>query len=647
MLKVVAETTTPAYSRDRFEHWTDADADGCNTRYEVLIEESTTPVTIGSGCALTGGTWVSPYDGFVATTPAEIEIDHVVALAEAWRSGASAWNDDQRRAFANDLDVPYALTAASTASNQSKSDRDPAEWMPSNASYACEYVIAWTLTKYRWSLSVDEAELDAITTHLLGDCGATPVTLPTVMVDAPAVEEPEVGTLPEFAPGVTRLSGASRYETAIAASSRYGAGVPAVFVATGTNFPDALSAAAAAAYLGGPLLLTPPTALPTDVEAEIARLKPERIYVVGSASAVSDAVATRLAQYAPLERLGGSDRYETGLRITQRIFSPGVPRVFIATGRTFPDALAASAAAGAYGAPVLLVDGLANTVRPDVQAELQRLSPAEIVIAGSPAGAVSASIETNLRSLGEHVARYGGADRYATAVAINQAFFPNGSSSISFLATGTNFPDALSGAAVAGALRAPLYLTTPNCVPASAHAALGSMSPAIKVVMGGASVVSDAAANNVGCLASSVPTISGTAKVGDILTANAGSWTPGTSLTYEWYVGGAYYGGGTTLALTAGMVGKAVTVRVTGTLAGYASVTQTSRPLTVTAATPSPPPQPSRPANPGDSKNCNDFATWAQAQAWFNTYYPYYGDIAKLDGDNDGIACESLPGAPR
>ena len=84
LLAQAAETTSPAYDRDRFEHWIDADSDGCNTRYEVLIDESTTPVTVGAGCSLTGGTWVSPYDGVTATTPAGIEIDHVVALAEAW-----------------------------------------------------------------------------------------------------------------------------------------------------------------------------------------------------------------------------------------------------------------------------------------------------------------------------------------------------------------------------------------------------------------------------------------------------------------------------------------------------------------------------------------------------------------------------------
>lgn len=215
LLTVAAETTEPRYERAKFEHWIDADGDGCNTRYEVLIEESTTPVTVtrtGTGpCTLSGGTWVSPYDGFTAYEPADIEIDHVVALAEAWRSGASAWTDDQRRAFANDLEVPYVLTASSTTANQSKADKDPGRWMPTNPSYHCEYVTSWALIKYRCSLTVDAAERDALAAALSGECGAQELVLPEVMLAGS--EGPEPGSdagatvIAPFATGVTRLAG--------------------------------------------------------------------------------------------------------------------------------------------------------------------------------------------------------------------------------------------------------------------------------------------------------------------------------------------------------------------------------------------------------------------------------------------------------
>jgi putative cell wall-binding protein len=639
LLVEATETTSPAYDRDLFEHWVDLDGDGCNTRYEVLIEESTTPATVGMGCSLTGGTWVSPYDGVTATTPTEIEIDHVVALAEAWRSGASAWSDEQRRSFANDLGVPYALTAASSASNQSKSDKDPAEWLPTNTAYTCEYVIGWTLTKYRWSLAVDAAELSALQTVLSGECGATEVTLPEVMIVVSEEPETPQTDIAAFPTGVTRLAGLSRYDTALAAAQRYAANVPAVFVATGMNFPDALSAASAAARLGGPLLLTPWAEVPVNVLDEIARLSPEKIYVVGGADVVSAHAFDQLASLAATERLAAIDRYGTGLAVVNSAFATATTAI-VATGRTYPDALAATGAAGKLGAPVVLVDGTAGVVPEPVLQELNRLGVESIAIAGGT-GAVSAAIESHLRSAGFGVSRLAGPDRYGTAAAINSQYFGAGSTDTMFLATGLNFPDALAGAAMAGRLGAPLYVTAKDCVPQSARDAILGMAAAKTVVMGDVGVVSDAAAANLGCLTSSIPTISGTLKVGHILTAQAGTWTPGTSLSYQWLVNGAAVGGGTTLALTSAHQGKTIAVRVTGALAGYVTVVQTSRPTAAVAgADPTPPPPP---ANPGNTKNCGDFTTQWAAQVWFNTYYPYYGDVAQLDSDGDLVACESLP----
>lgn len=180
LLRIAAETTSPRYDRDLFEHWIDADGDRCNTRYEVLIEESTTPVTISSGCWIDGGTWVSALDGGWANSPSQIEIDHHIPLAEAWRSGASAWNDAQRRDFANDLGAVYMLNASSSVANQSKGDKDPGEWLPTNTAHTCEYVATWALAKYRWSLAVDSVEFAAIERELSGACGDTVVTLPDV-----------------------------------------------------------------------------------------------------------------------------------------------------------------------------------------------------------------------------------------------------------------------------------------------------------------------------------------------------------------------------------------------------------------------------------------------------------------------------------
>ncbi|GAA3910075.1 cell wall-binding repeat-containing protein [Microbacterium invictum] len=608
LLRVAAETTSPTYERAKFEHWIDADRDGCNTRYEVLIEESTTPTTLHSGCKLDGGTWVSAMDGTVAYSTDDIEIDHHVALAEAWRSGASGWTDAQRRDFANDLDVPYALNSSSTASNQSKGDKDPAKWMPTNSAYRCEYATSWALVKYRWSLAVDSAELTALKSLLSGSCGATPVTRPSVALKSGSAPTTPTTTTPAVTTpsnGISRLAGIDRYATAIQVSRQYAAGVSTVYVATGANFPDALSAAAAAALVDGPLLLTPSAALPSAVAAEITRLKPATIAVVGGTGAVSAKVADALRKLAPTQRLGKSDRYATGLHIVDSAFT-SASTAFIATGRTFPDALAATGAAGALGAPVILVDGVQPKVSAATLSSLKRMGVNEVVIAGGT-GAVSAGIESQLKK-SYRVTRVGGADRYETAARINNRYFPASSSDTLFLATGLNFPDALAGAALAGTLRAPMYVTAPTCVPDSARASVADFGAAKTVVLGGTAVVSDSAAKNFGCLASAAPTISGTAKVGNALTARVGTWTSGTTHRFQWYANGAAISGATgqSFTLTAAQKGKKVTVAVTGSKSGYTTVTRRSK-ATAAVAAPAVAPKPDR-TTPISKNTCPSWA---------------------------------------
>ena len=145
------------YKRSLFARWYDADRDGCDTRQEVLIAESIIPATIGDDCKVTGK-WFSVYDGVTTTVSSTIDIDHMVPLKEAWDSGAWNWNKDQRKKYANDLDESFFLIAVTERSNSSKSDRDPAEWMPTSASYRCEYARIWVKIKRAWDLSVDPAE---------------------------------------------------------------------------------------------------------------------------------------------------------------------------------------------------------------------------------------------------------------------------------------------------------------------------------------------------------------------------------------------------------------------------------------------------------------------------------------------------------
>lgn len=171
MLRTATEIRT-GYDRDLFRHWIDADGDGCNTRYEVLIAEATRTPTVGSGCSLSGGSWVSLYDGVTFTDPGGMDVDHMVALAEAWDSGARTWSAARRQAFANDLGVSWSLIAVSASTNRSKSDRDPAEWLPPRSAYRCTYLGDWLAVKVRWSLSVDSTERAAIRSFI-GGCSST------------------------------------------------------------------------------------------------------------------------------------------------------------------------------------------------------------------------------------------------------------------------------------------------------------------------------------------------------------------------------------------------------------------------------------------------------------------------------------------
>lgn len=301
-----------------------------------------------------------------------------------------------------------------------------------------------------------------------------------------------------FPDGITRLSGATRYETAVAVSKRYAPGVSAAFVATGTAFPDALSAAAAAALTGGPLLLSQPAQLPTAVSDELKRLKPARIYVLGGTAVVSSGVQTALSRIAPTTRLAGSDRYTTGRAIIKATF-PAATHAIIATGRTFPDALAATGAAGSRHAPVVLVDGALSALSGATLDQLDQLGVTDVSIAGGP-GAVSDGIQSQLASAGYVVTRYGGASRYDTASLINRAYFPAGSSTATFLATGVDFPDALAAAALAGHLGAPLNVTPRPCMHPATSDAIRQVDAASRVVMGGPAVVSAAAADDARCV---------------------------------------------------------------------------------------------------------------------------------------------------
>jgi hypothetical protein len=154
---VIQDEFGGGYDRDYFRHWIDSDGDGCNTRREVLIQESRIDPGVTGNCQVLGQ-WVSLFDGAVTNDASSFDVDHMVPLKEAWDSGAFGWDAGTRTAFANDLGYAHSLVAVTASSNRSKSDRDPAQWLPPNSDFHCSYAFRWLAVKYRWSLSMDSAE---------------------------------------------------------------------------------------------------------------------------------------------------------------------------------------------------------------------------------------------------------------------------------------------------------------------------------------------------------------------------------------------------------------------------------------------------------------------------------------------------------
>jgi hypothetical protein len=162
-LKVRKEISLSGYSRAKFPHWIDQ-GHGCNTR-EVVLKRDGQGVHVGSDCYPTKGRWYSPYDGKTVTSPHKIDIEHLVALAEAWRSGARYWTTAKRRAFANDLKHAELWTADHPI-NEEKGGKDPARWLPPRHAFRCTYARAYVNVKYVWGLAVNTAEKNALASLL-------------------------------------------------------------------------------------------------------------------------------------------------------------------------------------------------------------------------------------------------------------------------------------------------------------------------------------------------------------------------------------------------------------------------------------------------------------------------------------------------
>ncbi|WP_180967405.1 cell wall-binding repeat-containing protein [Zhihengliuella halotolerans] len=296
--------------------------------------------------------------------------------------------------------------------------------------------------------------------------------------------------------GASRVAGDTRYTTAIAASQRsHPDGAGTVYIATGGDFADALVAAPAAAHADAALLLTKPGYVPGNVLQEIKRLSPRRAVIVGGTAAVSASAADQIGKVVPsVVRRGGETRYDTARNVARGAFS-STARAYIATGENYPDALSASAVAAYHDAPVLLARGSRSAISPATDAALEDLGVSKVVLAGGTA-VISPGVESSLAAYAPW--RVAGADRYATSRLLNKYLLPK--STQVFFATGGDFPDALSGAALAAAEGSPLYLARPRCVPLQMRSDIFESPVRSATLVGGSAVISSAVARLEPCL---------------------------------------------------------------------------------------------------------------------------------------------------
>jgi putative cell wall-binding protein len=267
-----------------------------------------------------------------------------------------------------------------------------------------------------------------------------------------------------------RVSGANRYATAVEISKL--ASVDGadrhIIIVNGLTFPDALSAGAFAGREGSPVLMVTSTSIPPETLAELNRLDPFAITIVGGTGVVSAAVQAQLETFLPgpetVERISGSDRYATSRAVVQLMHSQlELSSVFVATGRDYPDALAAVPAAGAYGGAVLLVNGSAASLDTATRNLIDSINKPVTIVGGT--GSVSAGIAAEIAGLGVSVDRVQGASRYETATAIADQFFPQREGT--YMATGTGFADALAIGWLGSVQQVPLTLSRTTCVPLS------------------------------------------------------------------------------------------------------------------------------------------------------------------------------------
>jgi hypothetical protein len=363
---------------------------------------------------------------------------------------------------------------------------------------------------------------------------ATAVAALTLLAFTSLVQPARAAETVDGTPAITRLAGSDRYATAAAISAAYAQVGNTVYIASGATAADALAAGPAATYAYGSLLLTAPTSLPAATIAELVRIRPTSIVVLGGTGAVSTGVETALQSYAPIvRRIGGPNRYATAADIAGAWNN--ADRVFLAEGTGFADALSAGAAAGVAQAPLLLTS--TTSLAPETSAVLKRLHPSVIYVIGGT-GVVSDAVAKKAAAIdGSTVIRVAGADRYATSAAIADEFFSE--TLPTAFANGSGFADALAGSPLAARQSGPLILTRQACLPSPSAEHLSWYPAESLTVFGGVSVIANSAATkdcNPPVRTASTTVLSGTMDMYDNLTLSLHITSAGKPVSTGTYI---------------------------------------------------------------------------------------------------------------
>lgn len=300
---------------------------------------------------------------------------------------------------------------------------------------------------------------------------------------APAAADPT----PITSTGLVRIAGSDRYSTAVKVSQKsFTKPQSTVVIASGESWADALAAGPLAAFVEGPILLVKKDSLPAVVDAELKRLGPTHVIVVGGRGAISDYVYGRVGFWAnDTIRIAGADRYATAEAVAAQL--PPVDSVYVASGTGFADSLAGGAAAAAEGGALMLTSP--SSLSPAAARVLTKNTPSHVVILGGTA-AVSSGVEAQIKAAapGATVDRAAGRDRYETAAVVADALWGDTGADAVFYASGTNFPDALAAAPAAYVNDAPVLLTRGTCTPGATAAVEESLAPSLGVFLGGTTV---------------------------------------------------------------------------------------------------------------------------------------------------------------